>query len=243
MYFHDGFICLSYWWFEAIKRYSTYTKPCNSRGIINPPQVLCRTLFPILKHLHELHNGCMNSSTSKRKPSYVIYRQSQPIGNGSQESWTQKNTLNHQIFIVPFFVSGGVISVGLDALSSPPFLSPFHTPTVAGILTGPDLGAPAGTRVQPLWAHQRKERSVSAVSPRVYQSSLARRLLPCQPRSGGSTGHRNRAVHSRDFVGLQWVCKDRWGKMERGRMGGSWAHVICSSSISLFWLVFGLSLV
>lgn len=132
----------------------------NSCGTINQPQVF---FFLTLKPLHELHKCCINSSTGKYKLPYVIYRQSQATGNGSWRSWTRKNTLNHQFFIVPFFVSSGVISVGLDALSSLPVLSPFHTPTSAGILTGPDLGAPAGTRVQPLWAHRRKERSVSAI--------------------------------------------------------------------------------
>lgn len=59
----------------------------------------------------------------------------------------EKNTLNYQFFIVPFFVSSSVISMGLDALSSLPVLSTFHTPTAADILAVLDLGAPAGTRV------------------------------------------------------------------------------------------------
>lgn len=67
----------------------------------------------ILKPLHELHNSCISSSSGKRKPSSVI-RQSQTIRNGPCESWRQKNTLNQQIFIVPFFVSGGVISVSSE---------------------------------------------------------------------------------------------------------------------------------
>lgn len=125
---------------------------------------------------------------------------------------THTNTLNNQIFIVPFFVSASVISVTLDILSSSPFLFPVPHTYSSRHLHRARLGDPCWHRSTTFVGPPKKGKE--CVSDLVESLPAFFGSLPAAVSTRGRLGHwaqqpgRAQSLLTvsqshRDFVGLQ----------------------------------------